>query len=260
MSRVTFPLYSRPPLFKGGELIFSVPKTMVEKNDEIFLGLQLICNRSLFGQCFRILMPQYFESMGRDSGVMIGGFVPSGKLLKGMTFPGDVDLLIIPYEKDVLVVSQTLAIELKVVRAKYEKQGKSPNQFGFSQATALLEQGFPHAAVVHLIVSDSSPHDKWRKILATRIIDAENGLVEEPWDELKDMLPANLIDRCIGRLEANCKDKGLGLLASYMAGDGIWLPSGRRAEPNPKTSNRTMEAIAEYFNRHFESFLDTPRY
>lgn len=260
MSKVTFPMYSRPPFLKSGESIFEVPKAMVEKNDEIFLGLQLVCNRWLFGHCFRLLMPQYFELMGRKSGVMIGGFIPSEKILQGMTFPGDVDLLIIPYENDELVVSQTLAIELKVVRAKYEKQGKSPNQFGFSQATAMLEHGFPHAAVAHLIVSDDSPEDKWRKILETRLVDANTGSVEEPWCLVKDMLPADLIRRCFGRLEANCKEKRLGLLASYMATEGTWVPTGRLAERNPKTSKRTMEAIAGYYNANVESFLDTPRY
>ncbi len=233
---------------------------MVEKNDEIFLGLQLICNRRLFGECFRLLMPRHFELMGRKSGVMIGGFVPSEELLQGMTFPGDVDLLIIPYENDELVVSQTLAVELKVVRAKYEKQGKSPNQLGLSQATAMLEHGFPHAAVAHLIVSDDSPEDKWRNVFMTRLLDATTGSVEEPWGVVKDMMPEDLIHRCFGRLEANCKDKRLGLLASYMTSHGIWIPTGRLAERNPKTSKRTMDAIAGYYNANVERFFDTPRY
>jgi len=245
---------------KNGEIVFQVPKRMVEKNDEIFLELQLICKRELFGHCFRLLMPQYFASMGCNSGVMIRGFVSSEEILPSMTFPGDIDLLIIPYEGDELVVSRTVVIELKVVRATYEKQGKSPNQYGFSQATAMLEQGFPYAAVAHLIVSDCSPEDKWRKVLATRVINAEEGSVEEPWDIYRDMLPSDLIHRCFRRLVTNCKEPLLGLLASYMANNETWFPDGRAAERNPRISVQTMEAVGSYYHAHADSFVDTPRW
>lgn len=40
--------------------------------------------------------------------------------------PGDVDMLIIPYTKDTICFSQSLAIEAKVIRASFNKQNKSP--------------------------------------------------------------------------------------------------------------------------------------
>lgn len=260
MSEMRLPMQVRPARFKDGERVFEVPKSMVEKSDEMFLGLQLVCNRRLFGDCFRSLMPEYFASMGRDSGVMIRGFVPSDKVLPEMTFPGDIDLLIIPYEGDELIVSQTLAIELKAVRATYAKQGKSPNQYGFSQATAMLERGFPFAAVGHLIVSDSSPEDKWRTMLATRVIDAKADTVEKPWAVVWDMLPSDLIHRCFRRLEVNSKQPLLGLFAAYMGNNETWSPNGKAAERNPKASVQTMEAIARYYYANANSFFDTPRY
>ena len=67
MSEMRLPMQVRPARFKDGERVFEVPKSMVEKSDEMFLGLQLVCNRRLFGDCFRSLMPEYFASMGRDS-------------------------------------------------------------------------------------------------------------------------------------------------------------------------------------------------
>ena len=80
-------------------------------------------------------------------------------LLKpAVRFPGDIDILIVPYENDFLQLDRVLAIEVKVVRASFEKQGRSPNDFGISQTKALLRAGFPYCAVAHLIVSDESPH------------------------------------------------------------------------------------------------------
>jgi hypothetical protein len=56
-------------------------------------------------------------------------------------------LLAIPYEENEMILSMTIAIEVKIVRACYSNKGKSPNQYGFSQASALLEHGFPYAGV-----------------------------------------------------------------------------------------------------------------
>lgn len=233
---------------------------MVDKDAEIALGLRLICNRRLFGECFRLLMPELFDSMVYGSGVMIKPFVLSKHVLPKMTFPGDIDLLIIPYEDDELIISRTLAIELKIVRAKFSKQSKSPNQFGFSQATSLLYRGFPYVAVGHLIVSDVSPIDCWRKVLETKIIDSASGKAEIPKEVSKDMMPSDLIERCYKRLEKNCSCESIGLLSSYFTDDSVWLPRGRAAKINPLLSIQTMDKIAEYYNINARGFLDTPKF
>lgn len=198
--------------------------------------------------------------MGRDGGVMIRGFIPSADLLPRMTFPGDIDLLVIPYEGEDLIVSSALAIELKAVRPTFQKQGKSPGDFGFSQAAGMLQHGFPYVAVGHLIVSDASPEYAWRKVLQTKIIDAAAGTVEEPWETAVDMMPADLIKRSFGRLQANCRFPELGLLASYVSESGSWFPQGKQATFNGLVSADTMLAIAHYYEQHVDSFLDTPKY
>jgi hypothetical protein len=227
------------------------------------LGARLVCDRRLFGACYSGIMPSYFQSMGPGSGVMIGGFVPSAGLMPTLIFPGDIDLLVIPYEKEELVISETLVIELKAVRAKFAKQGKSPNEYGFSQAKAMLSHGFPYSAVGHLITSDDSPRDSWRKVLVTRIIDARAGTVEDPWETSADMLPSDLIDRCFGRLNANCDRGELGLVAAYIKDDGndrMWSPSTKPAIKNPSVSQATLDAIAAYYEKNFKRFMDTPKY
>src|SRR5690349_15958157 len=159
MDTLRVPLTHRPRRIGDGEVAIVLPKALFEKDDEIALGARLVCNRRLFGACYSGIVPSYYDSMGRESGVMVGGFVRSANVLPAMSFPGDIDLLVIPYENDELVVSETLTIELKAVRAKFAKQGKSPNEYGFSQAKAMLSHGFPYSAVAHLITSDSSPED-----------------------------------------------------------------------------------------------------
>jgi hypothetical protein len=260
MTEYKIPIQYRPKQTKDGDTVFLIPKSLIDKNAEKALGLRFICNRRLFGECFRLLMPGFFDSMEYGSGVMIKPFVLSKSILPEMTFPGDIDLLIIPYRNDDLIISRSLAIELKIVRAKFTKQGKSPNEFGFSQATSLLKWGFPYAAVGHLIVSDSSPIEHWRTVLETKVIDSASGKIETPWKISKDMMPSDLIDRCYNRLEKNCSCEYLGLLSSYFTDDSIWFPSGRPAKINPQPSIQTMDKIAEYYNKNAEKFLDTPKF
>lgn len=260
MQRFCIPLKVRPKRVRHGAPLAALPKSMYDTNDEIALGIRFVAKRALFGQCFAGVLPDCYYAMGSTGGVMIGAFVPSTKIMRAMKFPGDVDLLVIPYEDNQLIISETLAIELKAVRARFSNQGKSPNQFGFSQANALLSHGFPYSAVGHLIVSDPSPRSHWRETHMLRILDADEGTVDSVWPTVADLLPSVLIDRCFGRLQANCKNDLLGLFAAYITDDGMWFPSARPARQNALASTATMEAIAECYERDFDKFLDTPKY
>lgn len=123
----------RPRHQEDGEIFFYVD-ALVNKDDEIALGLMNICDRKLFGAGYRKLVGNYFESMGNASGLMIYPFAKSSGIVPNLNFPGDIDLLIIPYKDHQLIVFKTWAIELKIIRAKFTKQEKSPNDFGFSQS------------------------------------------------------------------------------------------------------------------------------
>ncbi|MFC7367264.1 hypothetical protein [Vreelandella zhaodongensis] len=253
------PLINRPAFLDSGDIAFVFPQAMQEKSDEIALGHQLICKRRLFGAVYREFLPKFFDNMPPDSGVMIGAFVPTDKVLPGVLFPGDIDLLIIPYASDRLLLSMTLAIELKVVRATYARQGRSPNQYGFSQANALLRCGFPYAGVAHLIVSDESPEDAWRDVYETTIVD-ETGRCSPLRTVRKDMMPSALINRSFGRLRSNCSSDELGYVSVYIANEGIWDPLGRQATHNPDASEETMSAVGDFYELNAHKFLDTRRY
>lgn len=233
---------------------------LVEKDDEIAVGLQFICNRPLFGACYLRLASDYFWTMPYGSGVFISPFVPSDQILSKMRFPGDIDLLIIPYEEDRLITSRTLAVELKVIRASYERQGRSPNRFGFSQALSLLDHGFPRVAVIHLYTSDESPESAWRDVEIARIVDVDSGRVELQGRIKADLMPVDLITRGFGRLKSNRPDDRIGVVSAYFSERSRWDPMGACYELNPNAKAEVMEAVGSYFQTNFERFMDIPRH
>lgn len=251
---------SLPANTPNGEPLFLMPTSAALKYDERCVTYAWLSRRTLFGEVYSLLLPDYFLAMPQGSGVVIGSFIPTADVMPGLTFPGDIDVLVIPYEGDELVLSQTLAIEIKVIRASFARQGKSPNQFGFSQACALLEAGFPHAAVGHLIVSDRSPEDAWREVAMTTVVDADAGTCEPLQPVMHDMLPADLLRRAHGRLKHNCPDSRLGHFSAYPGGPGLWFPEGERATLNPHTRQEVLDGIHACYLKHHRHFLRTRRY
>lgn len=255
-------LIHRPPLPRDGDKVFPVPARWVEKNDEAAVAISFICNRRLFGLCYKELVPDLYQRMGKRSGVMIAPLVPIGAVIPTASFPGDLDLLVIPYDEGELLLSEALAIEVKVVRAKYAKPGKAPNEFGFSQANATFAHGIPYAAVAHLIVSDTSPPTHWRRMHIAQVVNVETGELDNFKEAYMDMLPADLIDRSFGRLVANCPTESIGLISSYIAfaQPGFWMPNVRSATKNPDISASAANQLARFYNTYHEDFLDTPKY
>ncbi len=176
-----------------------------------------------------------------------------------MRYPGDVDLLIVPYSDGRLWLSDAVAVEVKIVRASFLKQGRSPNKLGVSQARGLLDKGFPRVAVLHLITSDTSPPEAWRQMARTRILDSE-GHCSPLEPVIVDMLPADLIRRTSGRLAAVIGvDLPIGHVATYMSGqDRLWMPSGSSARRNPKASTYVMDSIEKLISMFPEAFINVP--
>lgn len=255
-------LRNRPALRDDGEVAYLIPKVLMERKDEIAVTLAMISNRRLFGQCYRHLMPDFFESMELGSGVFIAPFVVSKNIVRDIIRPGDFDLLIIPYQQNHLIVSKTLVVEIKIVRASYIKQGKAPNEFGFSQVEGALSAGFPYVAVAHLIVSDASPKNQWRHVAEATILNADTGEISELRPRRADMMPVDLMERTFGRLVAHRNKPNIGLLSAYidLNNDGFWLPRGTGSLENKETSTRTLFAVHNFYTKNFKRFLDTPKY
>lgn len=259
-------LINSPPYYGSGEGGILLPQSLVTQKAEFALVIKFMMRRFLFGLSYWHLQPDYFDTMPPGSGVFIKPFVQTRHLFPGRNKPGDIDLLIIPYEGNSLVLERALAVEFKVIRASFERQSKSPNDYGFSQAESLLDIGLPYAAVGHLIVSDNSPYRCWKEIACCEVVN-KDGLVSEPRPVFSDPMPSDLVERAHGRLLANRRSPLLGLLACYLTffGDSAGyvsthMPSGTRALLNPNRSKKSLDAVASYFERNYRLFLRTPRY
>ncbi|MDQ0464209.1 hypothetical protein QO010_001990 [Caulobacter ginsengisoli] len=254
-----------PPLVGDGGAFYTVPLGYAQRAHELAATVAFISNRPLFGEVYRQLEWAFFRQMPQKSGLLLGLVVPTNQIVPGATNPGDIDLLIIPYEEDELVLERTMAIEIKVIRASYLRQGKSPNEFGFTQGQALLALGFPYAGVAHLIVADESPAEAWREVGQYRV--AQEDRLEDPKRVLADMLPADLIRRGMGRLEANCIDDRLALVSAYVGRSdltihepGVWIPRCRSGQLNAAPNEALLDSVARFYHRNRDRMLDTPRY
>lgn len=247
----------------------AMPMRFAETKAEELIIVSLMGDRKLFGLAYCELQPDYFDDMPLGSGVFVAPLVRTSDIIFSARKPGDIDLLIIPYEGDELVLDRVLAIEVKAVRAKFSRPGKSPNEFGFSQASSLLDLGFPYVAVAHLIISDISPEEHWREMYYAEVLDRE-GNVKPLGPVMVDPLPDILTDRSFGRLRSNCPLPSIGLLSAYLFSPifkniepgkhAIHFPTGSAARLNPRFEIKTLDSVASYFESNVSSFLDNPRY
>ena len=260
------PIVRRPKMLSSGDVAFRIPFSMARKNSEIALTLSLITNRRLFGVLYAGLQQDYFDHMHQNSGVFVRPVVTTKRISPQTNFPGDIDILVIPYEENFLILDRLLAIEVKIVRASFAKQGKSSNEFGVSQGKGLLDAGFPYAALIHLIVSDTSPREAWREVEVARIIDKDGRLEMLPETHI-DLLPVDLIHRSFGRLLKQNPDNSLGLAAAYIdsptkleTAKALWNPETLSASLNPHVKKAVLHNTASFFDNNVHLFLDIPRF
>lgn len=248
-----------------GQAVYELRLADVVRKTEPALIAQFICDRGLFGHVYRHLMSDYFASMTSDCGIFIFPLVITQAIVPTAIRPGDIDILVIPYHRNELILDQILAIEVKVIRASFLKQGKSPNEYGFSQASSLLDLGFPYAAVVHLITSDKSPREAWSEAYVTKVLD-NTGRAAVPKKIKIDLLSSELVHRAYGRLLKNSTQPEIGLAAAYLY-DALeqkenrihCMPYGQDALRNPQRKSQTEQAVAEYFHKHALQAFDNPR-
>lgn len=262
---------SCPPALRDGQPAYYLTPKALKTRSELALTIALMTHWRLFGEVYGGLQPDYFYGMPHKSGVFLCPQVETSALSKGAKFPGDIDLLVIPYEENTLILERLLVMEIKVLRGSYEKQGKSPNDFGFTQAKALLSLGFPYVAVSHLIVSDMSPEHAWRAMGRAQVIDKKGQVKILPPIPV-DWLPIDLMKRAFGRLclvSGDCQE--IGLVAAFMGVSddeiigasrqmSVWMPETRKSLRNQNIARDLLKSVASYFDRNWKSFLNCPRY
>lgn len=241
------------------EPVLLINHQTIKQGQEMLLAFQWLARRRLIGHCLHLLTPGIFRQLGSVSGVFAAQEIPSRILNGEMTFPGDVDVLMIPYSDGHLLVSEAIALEVKIVRASFSNQSKSPNQWGISQASALLVHGFPRAGVLHLILSNGSPETNWREFWVGTVLD-EEGRMGPLNPVMADPLQTDLLRRSAGRVrQAIRSHEGLGWLSAHLSyGLGDYLPEGAQAIRNSQTQLRVLQAIELCFNTFPEAFINIP--
>lgn len=235
---------------------FNRPHISSDPYDEGILASRIVANAYIATGWYSLLMWDYYRSMPPNSGVLFSTAVRSRELSPDLLYPGDIDLLAIPYEDDGLILSRTLALEIKVIRATYANQKKSPNRFGFSQVRGLVDFGFPYVGVAHLIVADDGPQSEYVEYLAALCI---KGKVVEINPTMADSLHVNLEERAYGRLKANCPDSRIGYFTECIYPGRIYVPYGQRCESFGYTPS-CLDAIAQCYYRETATFLRLPRF
>ena len=262
-----YKIRQRPRFLQSGEPYVALPLAFNEQRHELAVSVAFAVDRKLFGDVYSCLQPDYFWDMPRRSGVFVRPVIQTSELSRNHKKPGDIDLLVIPYEEDELVLHRVLAIEIKIIRTNYLRQGKSPNDFGFSQVTGLREMGFPYVGLLHLVVSDDSPEHAWQEVNRARVID-KKGTAELLPPARIDTMPMNLIHRAFGRLESRQAWPELGLAAAYVlasafslqgTGGASWQSQVRPAGKNEMNID-LLSSVGEYFDTNASSFLDHPRF
>lgn len=243
----------------GQHLMFApISHRIKHKWDEESVVANIIANMKVFGRWYSALQPNLYLESGLHSGVMTTMSVPIQKVESELSFPGDIDILAIPYENDFLLLSLTTVVEIKILRVEKRRLGKSPNRFGFSQASALLEHGFPYAALGHVIVTDDVRDEPNREMLLARVEHQESITSLTPIMEYA--FEIDLCNRTYGRLASKAPNDGIGLFAMNFDGSRVFEALGKACRFNPNYDSRLLNGIQRFYEENTDVFIEIPRY
>jgi hypothetical protein len=64
-------------------MLAALPRSWVANKDERAVIIELMCQHRLFGFCYWMLQPDYFDTMPRTSGVLLSPLVPTSEVFEG---------------------------------------------------------------------------------------------------------------------------------------------------------------------------------
>lgn len=68
--------------------------------------------------------------------------------------PGEIDILLLPFDDEQVYYDKATAIEVKVAKPHIDNLHKGANSDGFSQVMGLVKAGFPYVGLVHVVLSN----------------------------------------------------------------------------------------------------------
>ena len=103
------PILHQPPSYyvHEDEKVMLAPITHKIKNkwDEENVVAHILANMQIVGRWFSSIRPKLYFGSGLHSGLLTTMSVPSKSVIFDMAFPGDIDILVIPYEENELLLS-----------------------------------------------------------------------------------------------------------------------------------------------------------
>lgn len=173
--------------------------------------------------------------------------------------PGDIDLLIIPFKEEQVLVDRAIAIEAKVLRPTIKNTAKNCNTMGVTQATGLLSDGFPYVGLLHISIPEQSPA---KECLSMPINSEANGMFAETGEYyLADLFPMRSAGRQEGRLRKLVlpEEISYSAIAMILSEDrediiGNTIGNSRKGFRNPKVSLELIDNIGELLDSKPELF------
>lgn len=84
-------------------------------------------------------------------------------LLNGVK-PGEIDILLIPYNEKEIFYQKSSAFEVKILKPSSTNLRKGPNTDGYSQTLGLIKLGFPYVGLIHIVVPSPLPENEKHEI------------------------------------------------------------------------------------------------
>jgi len=201
----------------------------------------------------------FFEILRKDL-----GFLPDKK-------PGDIDVLIVPFSEDKIYFDRTCAFEVKVVRPRRSKPRKSPNSFGISQVTGLIEDGFPLVGLIHLCMPEPLKEEEKASIQYDHaILDIDNPSANQDfgkrtstvkYDQFSGFSAENQMRKLISKdIPKYVGLKTVGVNTQKGGGYTLWYNHGFNMKYesgffNPNMQSSTIEKIKDFFHANVDSAI-----
>lgn len=186
--------------------------------------------------------------------------------------PGDIDILIIPFNEQKIFFERSVACEVKVLRPTRIKPSKNANSLGITQLKGIISDGFPFASLLHVSITEPLLEEE-KMDLEFSMIPLNSGITPEKGKTYEDYLINTKLDyfsmwssdNQIKRLMThnipdfagiNCV--GLDFLEDEKV---LWTFSLRgnedfaKAKPNPQTLPITILKIKLHFKKFKDKYL-----
>ncbi len=228
---------------------------------------RIVSNRTTLANCVGFSLNAAFPYPEHQfaNDVLISVNVPRAQLgLAPELKPGDIDLLIIPFNESRYYFDRAIAIEVKVLRPTIAKPSRNVNSMGFNQTTGLLQDGFPFIGLLHIAIPEATPAEFcWDVPMIDNTLGPNGELVETGKRVAMDPFPIITAQRQEGRINALDlpEEAGFNSIGLNLSLDGENFSGGtvgfeKTGRPNPLLSQEIMEAIEKYLNNHRGSFSE----